>query len=509
MISTIVAHEYIHQWFGNIVTNEWWSYLWLNEGFATLYEYYAAELAFPEKKFFAVFNLEVMFWALYADSLEGTRPMSYSRGAGLYQIDSLFDAVAYSKGGSVLNMFRKVIGDTAWIQMIRTYLTENRLQSVNPADLISAVEYAVNSSTIANTSITYEDFINSWTEQSGYPVLEIRRNYARGELIISQDRFFNNKIVNNDPNLWIVPYNLAYSTATDFDNLDWNWLTSKAIRLSTNVSDQSWIIANKQQIGFYRVNYDVRNWYLIIDALRENYTSVHRLNRAQLLDDSFQLARANRIDMEIVLDLMLYLKNELEYHPWAAVSPILSYFYGRVRGTGNYANYQHFVKLLITRVYKTHWIDFVDDGESHMHKYFKQTVTTWACTVGVEDCLERTRNLLLDVVAENKTVHPDISAVTYCFGLKNSTTEAFVYVYNMMKASTNQVHRTLLIDSLACTDNKEELLALLLTAVGGNLSVNYSLTERRRVLYAVANSSRKGVDALIDFLIDLYPYVIR
>ncbi|XP_053698817.1 aminopeptidase N-like [Sabethes cyaneus] len=509
MISTIIAHEYIHQWFGNLITNEWWSYLWLNEGFATLYEYYAAHLTFPENEFFEMFNSDVVHWALYADSLEGTRPMSYSRGAGLYQIASLFDSVAYSKAGSVLNMFRNVIGDSAWQRMVLAYLTENQLQSVNPADLISAIEYAVNSTTIPNSNTTFKDFIYSWTDQAGYPVLDIRRNYVNDELIISQDRFFNNMIINNDPTVWIVPYNLANENATDFDNIDWNWLTSKAIRLSTNVSAQSWIIANKQQIGFYRVNYDVRNWYLIIDALHENYTNVHRLNRAQLLDDSFELARSNRIDMEIVLDLMLYLQNELEYHPWTAASSTLSYFYGRLRGTENYANYQHFVRLLIARVYETLSIDFVDDEESHLHKYLKQTISTWACTVGVEDCLIRTRDLLLEVVEKNSTVHPDISAVTYCFGLKNSTTEAFVYLYNMMKASNNQVHRTMLIDAIACTENKEELIALLLTAIGGNLSVNYSLAERRRVLYSVANSSRKGVDALIDFLTDLYVYVIN
>ncbi|XP_055525840.1 aminopeptidase N-like [Wyeomyia smithii] len=507
-IATIIAHEYTHQWFGNLVTNEWWSYLWLNEGFATLYEYFAADLTFPENEFFEMFNLDVVQWALYADSLEGTRPMSFSRGATVYEIESLFDSIAYSKAGSVLNMFRNIIGDTAWRQMIRTYLMENQFQSVNPANLISAIEYAVNSTTIPETNITYEDFVTSWTEQAGYPVLEIRRNYALGELIISQDRFFNNKIVNNDPTVWTVPYNLADQTTADFDNLDWNWLTSRAVRLSTNVSDQNWIIANKQQIGFYRVNYDVRNWYLITNALRENYTTVHKLNRAQLLDDSFELAQSNRVDIEIVLELMLYLENELEYHPWTAASVILNYFYGRLRGTENSANYQRFITHLITRVYETLSIDFVDDDESHLHKYLKQTISTWACTVGVEDCLERTRTLLLEVVEDNGTVHPDISAVTYCFGLKNSTTQAFVYVYNLMKESTNKVQRTILIDALACADDKEQLIALLLTAIGGEVQVNYSKAERRRVLNSVANSSRQGVDALIDFLIDLYVYVI-
>ncbi|XP_058467158.1 aminopeptidase N-like [Malaya genurostris] len=507
-ISTIIAHEYIHQWFGNLVTNEWWSYLWLNEGFATLYEYYAAQLAFPEQEYFEMFNLDVVQWALDADSRDYTRPMSYSRGAGQYEISSLFDNVAYSKAGSVLNMFRNVLGDSVWQEMIHIYLIENELKPVNPGNLIDAMELAVNSSSIFPGNISISDFVHSWTDQTGYPVLEVRRNYELGDLILSQDRFFNNRIVNYDPTVWIVPYNIAEQTMPDFENLTWNWLTEKAARFPITASNESWIILNKQQTGFYRVNYDIRNWYLIIDALQSNYTSVHRLNRAQLLDDAFQLARSNRLDLEVVLDLMAYLQNELEYHPWTAASPIVSYFYNRLRGAANYDNYQRFVGNLISEVYSTLTIDDVADDESHLHKYLKQTISTWACTIGNTDCLNRTRSLLQETAERNGTIHPDIAAVTHCFGLRNSTQQAFTYLYDKMKASTDQTQRNMLIDALGCSNNPEHLNAFLMTSIGGDLQMNYTMSERNRVLYSVAAASRDGVDALIDFLIESHDYVI-
>ncbi|XP_019527002.2 aminopeptidase N-like [Aedes albopictus] len=507
-IDTIISHEYIHQWFGNKITNEWWSYLWLNEGFATLYEYYGAHLAAPEMEYFELFTLDVTQWALDADSREGTRPMSFSNGATFYDIWDLFDSIAYSKAGAVLNMFRGVLGDEVWRLMSSVYLSDNELEAVNPNDLIAAMEEASKDMDTLPEGVSMREFVESWTEQTGYPVLEVRRNYRTDEIILSQDRFFNNKVVNNDPTEWIVPYNVVNQSAADFEFLNWDWLTERAVRLSTNVPDDRWIMVNKLQTGFYRVNYDVQNWYLIIDALIANWASVHRYNRAQLLDDAFHLARANRLDMEVFLDLMVYLQNEVEYPAWTAASPIISYFYNRLRGTPHYEHFQHFIYSLLEHVYGTLSIDSVSEDETNLHKFLKQTVSTWACRIENEDCLNRTHTLLSETVDRRGLVHPDISAVTYCFGLRGSTEREFVYVYDVLKTSDNQALRTLLIDSLGCSDDRTELRAYLYTAVGGEIQVNYTPAERRRVLNAVIAGSREGVDVMIDFLVDLYDYVL-
>ncbi|XP_055585299.1 aminopeptidase N-like [Uranotaenia lowii] len=507
-IATIIAHEYAHQWFGNLVTNEWWSYLWLNEGFATLYEYYGANLAAPRMEYWELFNLEQVQWALYADSRISTRPMSYSRGARAPEIDSLFDNVAYSKGGSILNMFRGVLGDEAWADTIRTYLMENELQPVNPGDLVAAMESATEGWGLLPDGVSMGDFVSSWVDQAGYPVLEVRRNYARGEIILSQDRFYNDRILSNDQSLWILPYNLVNQSFADFNDLTWEWLTDEAVRLTTNVQADRWIIANKRQVGFYRVNYDVQNWYLIISALVNNWASVHRLNRAQLLDDAFHLAQANRLDLEVLLDLMVYLRNEMEYPPWTAASPIFSFMYNRLRGSASEGNFNRFVDSLTENVYNTLSIDTVGADETNLHKYLKQTISTWACTVRNENCLDRTRALLEDTIQQGESVHPDIAAVTYCFGLKNSSVNAFIGVFEKMKASTNLQERNMLLDSLGCTEVSEFATAYLYTAIGTSADFNYNLGERRRVLNAVAAGSRVGVDALIDFLISVYDYVI-
>lgn len=98
-VTTIIAHEFAHQWFGNLVTPNWWDSLWLSEGFATVYEYYAAQLTYPEHRYWDLWNVEVVHNALGVDTKGYIRPMT-SNAASPNEIAALFDTIAYAKGRS-------------------------------------------------------------------------------------------------------------------------------------------------------------------------------------------------------------------------------------------------------------------------------------------------------------------------------------------------------------------------------------------------------------------------
>lgn len=86
-----------------------------------------------------------------------------------------------------------------------------------------------------------------------------------------------------------------------------------------------WYIANIQHAGFYRVNYDQENWERLIEQLEQNHTIINPINRAQILDDTYNLGRAELIDQTVFLNITKYLKKEQDPLPFTAALYGLNY----------------------------------------------------------------------------------------------------------------------------------------------------------------------------------------
>ena len=95
--------------------------------------------------------------------------------------------------------------------------------------------------------------------------------------------------------------------------------------MDPNFNDSTWIVANIKHAGFYRVNYDQHNWKLLIEQLKKDHTQIDTITKAQLIDDSFNLGRAEIISQTIFLDIISYLVNETSFIP--IYSGKFSYFF--------------------------------------------------------------------------------------------------------------------------------------------------------------------------------------
>ncbi len=123
--------------------------------------------------------------------------------------------------------------------------------------------------------------------------------------------------------------------------------------ITHGVGNSEWIIGNIKHSGFYRVNYDQENWKLLIAQLENNFSGINEVNRAQLLDDSFNLGRAEIINQTVFLEISKYLKDELDYIPWAAASDGFSYIGNMIAACNDLSlsAYKKFYKNLVQKVY--------------------------------------------------------------------------------------------------------------------------------------------------------------
>ncbi|MBL7932126.1 MAG: M1 family peptidase [Bacteroidia bacterium] len=161
----VIAHELFHQWFGDLVTAESWSNLPLNESFATYGEYLWEEYKNGRDAADAHSRKSRLGYFMSSQQLPERNLIRYE-----YQSrEDMFDAWSYNKGGQILHMLRKYVGDAAFFASLKLYLERNRFKAAEIHDLRLAVEEV--------TGKDMQWFFNQWFLAKGYPILEIEHNY--------------------------------------------------------------------------------------------------------------------------------------------------------------------------------------------------------------------------------------------------------------------------------------------------------------------------------------------
>lgn len=184
----------------------------------------------------------------------------------------------------------------------------------------------------------------TWELQKGYPVINVQYDQVGQAFHVTQQRFFEYKKTNSDDvSSWYIPINFATASNPNFaDTRITHFFEDGEDMLHipvTQMDTSQWFIFNKQQFGYYRVNYDESNWRTLIYALNsDDYSKIHVMNRAQLIDDAFALAKGGYIDYRIAYDILKYLTREDDFFPWYTAYRhlnVLSTTYGRKNPTLN------------------------------------------------------------------------------------------------------------------------------------------------------------------------------
>ena len=170
----IISHELFHHWFGDLVTAESWSNLPLNESFATYGEYLWEEHKYGRETA-DMKGLEDLSAYLGGDRKKNPDVIRFDYS----DREQMFDEISYQKGGRILHMLRKTVGDEAFFKALNLYLTRHAYKNTEIHDLRLAFEEV--------SGIDLNWFFNQWFLASGHPVLHIQSNYnpEKKEIVVT------------------------------------------------------------------------------------------------------------------------------------------------------------------------------------------------------------------------------------------------------------------------------------------------------------------------------------
>ncbi|KAM4707148.1 LOW QUALITY PROTEIN: leucyl-cystinyl aminopeptidase [Discoglossus pictus] len=447
-ITTVIAHELAHQWFGNLVTMQWWNDIWLNEGFATYMEYFSLSSIFPE--LFADDNfLNMRFITMQKDSLNTSHPIT-TDVRSREQIEEMFDEVSYIKGASLLLMLKNFLSEPIFHHCLLLYLNGHQYGSTKSDDMWNSM----NLITLKNPDI--KDMMKTWTQQTGFPLVTIQKKGK--DVFLSQERFLrlaNTNSTMKNSSLWHVP--LTYATIPCNDTLQCDnvhLLTQEKDKI-TLPSEELLVKFNLKMNGFYIVDYG-DGWDALIQQLSINHTVLDSSDRANLIHDIFTLAGMGKVSLEKAFDLIKYLVNETSPAPIKQALHQLNLIYGIVdkRGLPLLAGrvVQYTLDLLKKLILNQKWTDEGTISEREL----RSILLNFACSNDFPDCTSKA----IELWKSNQTrIPPDVMLMVYKVAAESE--DGWNTLLEMYSSSLFEAEKRKILEALASTTDARKLMWLM------------------------------------------------
>ncbi|XP_023850078.1 glutamyl aminopeptidase-like [Salvelinus sp. IW2-2015] len=415
-VASVIAHELVHQWFGNIVTMDWWDDLWLNEGFASFFEYIGVEKAEPLWGMRDIMIISDVLPVMVDDALVTSHPIIVDVSTPA-QITSVFDSISYSKGASILRMVEDWLGRDNFRDGCRKYLKDFHFENAKTDNFWASLAHV--------SGLPVAEVMDTWTKQMGYPVLDLSTIDAQSKL--TQQRFLLDP--NANPTQPPSPLSYKWNIPVKWYSVDSN----TSISIMFNKSSPELVLAgyspatdgllkvNNDHIGFYRVNYPDSIWSTISQQLQTNHQELDAADRCSYIDDVFALGRADVVDYGNAFNLTKYLTNETEYIVWKRVSSSIAYVQDML--SDDTVLYPKFQKLFREHVQTISRQLGWDDVGSQRDRLLRETVLEIACQMGDQEVLNEASAIFDQWIAGTiSTVGVNLRLLVYRYGMKNSGT---------------------------------------------------------------------------------------
>ncbi len=294
-VAEVVAHEIVHQWFGNLVTMEWWNDLWLNEAFATWVAYKVVDDWQPKWDVWLEFEQGKQM-ALRVDALKNTRPIS-SNVVSAGEIEAQFDPLSYEKGGAVLRMIENYLGADAFRKGIQKYMQKYQYKNTIAANLWNELEQASGQPVMK--------IAQDWLSIPGYPMIEIHAN--NNVLELKQRRFLADGS-KADHSVWTIPLVIRYQLQGEKEpRIFRTILKEKQTKIQLPGENKLlWVYPNQWAIGVYRVQLDP----VLLSSMTQTIQALSPAERIALLDDLWVQVKNSERPVQDLLEMLVIFKQD-------------------------------------------------------------------------------------------------------------------------------------------------------------------------------------------------------
>ncbi len=487
-VALVIAHEIAHQWFGNLVTMEWWTHLWLNEGFASYIEYLATDHLFPEWHIwdqFVASSHPSLGEALELDALGNTHPIEIEVNHP-DEIGEIFDAVSYSKGAAVIRMLAAYLGEKDFRDGLRYYLKKHSYANASTIDLWKAFEQV--------SKKPVEKMMKVWTGKSGYPLVKVSENGA--EYSLQQSRFFISPLSKKsikDTTLWPTP--LSIKGSTDETKIV---LTRKTEKIK--LDKDAWYKFNKDETTMARIAYSEE----MLLRLREPITTkeLSTADRLGVIRDLAALAEAGELSSTRVLRMLESYKNETEYTVWTEIIAALGGMYALLENTQDRKLFDAMAQKILAPIgADLGWEK--NFGEEHAAALLRSLVLAALGKYGHEKTIAHAKKLFISIKKNKENVSPDLRGIVYSIVARYGGIKEYTVLQKMYHKETLHEEKSRILMSLGGFRQK----SLLAKTLAFSLSKSVRSQDTPAVIASVIRN-REGKELAWKFIQKQWPTLL-
>ena len=426
-VAGVIGHEIAHQWFGDLVTMQWWDDVWLNEGFATWMESKSVEPWKPEWNPELDDALETGR-ALNADSLANTRPIHQAAETPA-QILELFDGIAYGKAAAVLRMLEAYVGPETFRAGVSEYLKRHAYGSAKADDFWSALAQV--------SKKPVDKIMPTFVKQPGAPMVSVKSRCSGNATTIAleQQRYFYDRAMFNrgSDELWLLPVCLKTAPAQAGGKAAERCeLLSKKEENFTVTGCVPWVLANAGAKGYYHSGYQPE----AVQALaRDVETALTPAERITLLADTWAAVGVGQQPIGDYLQLAEGLQADRNRAVLEQLFKQLDYIGEYLMNDNDRDPYQAWLRRLLTPVaQQLGWEP--KPGESDEQKSLRaQLLHILGYTGRDPEALSEARKLTEQVLKNPASVERDLAATALRLAARNGDSALYDRVLAGTKSS--------------------------------------------------------------------------